>query len=156
VRPQDDGDAGHDENPGPPAKKGKPLPAQTRPVPRPVQKKTQVQDEETMDRFDRLRPQDDDDAGHDENPGPPAKKGKPLPAQTRPVPRPVQKKTQVQDEETMDRFNAKKRPSEAADDSDHVNGPKTPVPSKKAKIQPNKSKAVPIRRSGKPFSFLLN
>ena len=34
----------------------------------------------------------------------------------------------------FDHYNAKKRPSEAADDSDSVNGPKTPIPSKKVKI----------------------
>lgn len=102
-----------------------------------------------------MRPQDD--AGHDEDP--PAKKGKSVPAQTRPAPRPVQKKSQAQEEEMMDRsdhHNAKKRPSEATDNSDPENEPKTPVPSKKAKIQPSKSKGVPIRRTGKPFSLLLN
>jgi hypothetical protein len=53
----------------------------------------------------------------------------------------------------MDRFdhhNARKRPNEAADDSDPENEPKTPIPSKKAKIQPNKSINKPLRRTGKP------
>jgi hypothetical protein len=44
--------------------------------------------------------------------------------------------------------NAKKRPSEAADFS-HENDPKTPVPSKKAKI-------APIRRTGKLLFFYSN
>jgi hypothetical protein len=98
------------------------------------------------------------------NEHPPAKKGKALPAAsadqpTRPVPRPVQKKPQVvQEEETMDppnRHNAKKRPSEAADPE---NDPKTLVPSKKAKVGLNeKSKSAPLRRTGKPiFLFCLN
>jgi hypothetical protein len=101
------------------------------------------------------RPQDDAD---DENP--PAKKGKSQPAKTRPVPRPVQKKTKVQEEEMMDHSDhhnstlTKKRSSEAVDNSDPEDA-KTLVPSKRAKIQPNKSKDGPIRRTGKPFSFLL-
>jgi hypothetical protein len=68
---------------------------------------------------------------------------------TRPVPRPVQKNTQRR-EVTMSPIihcNTKKRPSEAVDLT-HENDPKTPVPSKKAKM-------APIRRTGKPFYFLL-
>ena len=90
------------------------------------------------------RPQDDAD---DENSL--AKKVKSQPAKTRPVPRPLQKKTKVQEEEMMDRSDStltKKRPSNNSDPED---GPKTPVPSKRAKIQPNKSKDRPIRRTGK-------
>jgi hypothetical protein len=116
-----------------------------------------------------LTQQDDEESllvGSDERP--PAKKVKALPAteqRTPPVPHLVQKKnTQrlevVPGEEAMDpvnRRNTKKRPSEAADVA-HGNDPKTPVPSKKAKIGLNeKSKdiipirqTVPIRRTGKP------
>lgn len=89
---------------------------------------------------------------HDEHP--PAKKGKVPPAaeqQTRPVPRPVQKNTQhPQVEVTMspvNHGNTKKRPSDSeAADLTYENDPKTPVPSKKAKI-------APIRRTGKPIFF---
>jgi hypothetical protein len=106
--------------------------------------------------------QQDDAALPSPDEHPPAKKGKALPAAnqpTRPVPRPVQKKTQVvQEEETMDTSNhrnAKKRPSEAVDPD---NDPKTPVPSKKAKIGLNeKLKSAPLRRTGKTiFLFCLN
>lgn len=89
---------------------------------------------------------------HDEHP--PAKKGKALPAakqHIRPVPRPVQKNTQrLQVEVTMspvNHRNTKKRPSDSeAADLAYENNPKTPVPSKKAKI-------APLRRTGKPNFF---
>jgi hypothetical protein len=100
-----------------------------------------------------------DDVDHDEHP--PAKKGKALPTaeqRTRPVPRPVQKNTQrlevAQGEDVMvpvNCHNTKKRPNEAAATADG-NNPKTPVPSKKAKVGgPNQT--LPIRRTGKPFFF---
>ena len=86
---------------------------------------------------------------------PPAKRGKAkaLPAdqqRMRPVPRPVQKNTQRLEVAMgpATRCNTKKRPSEATDLT-HENDPKTPVPSKKAKIPP-------IRRTGEPFSFSTN
>lgn len=91
--------------------------------------------------------------GHDEHP--PAKKGKAAAQQTRPVPRPLQKKTQrseVQEDEGMDPIDRRnKRPNE---DVNLDNDPKTPVPLKKAKTGLNeKSRVAPIRRTGKPIFF---
>jgi hypothetical protein len=94
------------------------------------------------------------DLQQDHDGHPPAKRGKALPAaeqQTRPVPRPVQKNTQrLQVEVTMspvNHCNTKKRPSDSeAADLTYENDPKTPVPSKKAKI-------APLRRTGKPIFF---
>ena len=111
-------------------------------------------------RKSELTLQDDDESlGHDEHP--PAKKGKGVPVTeqlTRPVPRRVQKPLEVvPGEEATDlvnRCNTKKRPNEAAADMAHESDPKTPVPSKRAKIGPNeKSKVAPIRRTGKPIFF---
>ena len=115
-----------------------------------------------------LERQHDDDptsSGQDEL-YPPAKKGKTLPASaaasdqpTRPIPRPL-KATHPMTKNTSDVHNVnhrneKKRPGEVADPE---NDPKTPVPSKKAKIGSNdseKSKHIPqaLRRTGKPTFF---
>jgi hypothetical protein len=121
-----------------------------------------------------LRQPEQDDASsvsHDENP--PTKKGKTslAPAvdtrpRPRPVPRPLKKKgfEAAQGEEMnqgMDPFNrrtnAKKRPSEAANMAYPEKDPKTPVPSKKAKVglnEKSKDAPIPIRRTGKPIFFL--
>lgn len=100
------------------------------------------------------------DSDHDESP--PEKKGRSLPAtnqQTRPVPRPLPKKTQAvhqEAENSSECRNTNKRSSEAADISDHdmvhpEGGPKTPAPSKRAKTG---LKDVPtLRRTGKPIFF---
>jgi hypothetical protein len=74
---------------------------------------------------------------------PPAKRGKALPADQGPVP---QRLGVVVD--PIKRRNTNKRTSEAADMAQE-NDPKTPVPSKKAKIGRN----APIRRTGKPVFF---
>jgi len=91
----------------------------------------------------------DDESVHDEHP--PAKRGKVLPdaeQRTRPVP---QRLELVMDPVTGNHRNTKKRPSEAADMAQE-NSPKTPVPSKKARIGPIEKKSTrdaPIRRTGK-------
>ena len=93
----------------------------------------------------------------------PAKKRRSPPVpdqQTRPVPKPLPKKTQAAHEEienSPDR-NTKKRRNNAANISDHdmahpEGGPKTPAPSKRAKTG---GKGVPLRRTGKPVSFYSN
>ena len=96
--------------------------------------------------------QQDQDGSYE---NPPAKRGKALSAAeqwTRPVPCPMQKNTKHLEDPDKHR-NTKKRPSKAADMA-HENDPRTPVPSKKAKIGLNeKSKGASIRRTGKPVLF---
>ena len=111
--------------------------------------------------------------GHDMNLNPPAKKGKALPSvetrprpRPRPVPRPLKKKgfevaqgeeaNQLEGMDPSNHHNTKKRPSEAVDMAYPENDPKTPVPSKKAKVGLNKKSKdtpIPIRRTGKPILF---
>ena len=56
-------------------------------------------------------------------------------------------------QDPIKRLNTKKRPSEAADMAQE-NDPRTPVPSKRAKIGLNtKSKGAPIRRTGESVFF---
>lgn len=91
----------------------------------------------------------DSESVHYEHHNPPAKRGKVLPDAEQRT-RPVQRLGLVM-EDPMIRPNTKKRPSEAAD-RDHENDPKTPVPSKKARIELKEKKSiegVPLRRTGK-------
>ena len=82
---------------------------------------------------------------HDEHP--PAKRGKALPADQHPVP---QRLEFVMD--PIKRRNTNKRTSEVADMAQE-NNPKTPVPSKKAKIGVNTKSKDALCRTGKPVFF---
>jgi hypothetical protein len=93
-----------------------------------------------------------DESVHDEPP--PAKRGKTQPAAEQRT-RPVAQSLEVVMDSPVNRRNSKKRPSEDSDMA-HENVPKTPVPSKKAKIGLNEKKATkvePIRRTGKAIFF---
>ena len=93
--------------------------------------------------------------GHNEHPL--AKKGKAAAQQTRPVPCPLQKKTQhseVQEDEGMDPIDRRNTNKRLNEDVNLDNDPKTPVPLKKVKTGLNeKSRVAPIHRTGKPIFF---